>query len=71
MLSYDLSQFEEDLRVLDITLDSNQKQQFIMYYELLKEWNSFMNLTAITDYSQILKKHFVDSLSLVRGLDLL
>lgn len=71
MAMYDFSQFDKDLEEWGIVLDSGQKRQFIMYYELLKEWNTFMNLTAITDYDQVLKKHFVDSLSLVKGLDIL
>ena len=43
---------------------------FLQYYELLVEWNSFMNLTAITDYDEVIKKHFVDSLSLIKAIDL-
>ena len=36
------------------------------YYELLVEWNQVMNLTAITDFDEVLKKHFIDSLSLIK-----
>lgn len=67
---YDVNQFREDLSALDISLSDMQIQQFIAYYELLVEWNEFMNLTAITEYEEVLKKHFVDSLSLVKVCDL-
>lgn len=59
-------QFKEDLNELDIYLGENQFDQFMQYYEILIEWNSFMNLTAITDFNDVLKKHFIDSLSLVK-----
>ncbi|MCM1567982.1 MAG: 16S rRNA (guanine(527)-N(7))-methyltransferase RsmG [Roseburia sp.] len=44
--------------------------QFIRYYELLTDWNQRMNLTAITEYEDVMKKHFVDSVSLVKACDL-
>ena len=67
---YDVEQFKEDLFRLEISLSDAQIQQFITYYELLIKWNGFMNLTAITEYKEVLKKHFVDSLSLVKVCDL-
>ena len=68
---YDTSSFEKDLKELSITLEKRQMCQFLKYYELLVEWNSFMNLTGITEFSEVMKKHFVDSLSLVKCKDLL
>lgn len=65
----DLKQFRSDLETFHITLNEEQEQQFIKYYELLAEWNSFMNLTAITEFDEVLKKHFVDSLSLVKACE--
>ena len=41
----------------------------MMYYELLIEWNSFMNLTAITEFEEVCLKHFVDSVSLCKAID--
>lgn len=67
---YDVEQFKEDLSKFGISLSDTQIHQFITYYELLVEWNGFMNLTAITEYEEVLKKHFVDSLSLVKVCDL-
>lgn len=67
---YDISEFKFGLEELNIVLSEKQIEQFIDYYELLTEWNSFMNLTAITDFDQVIKKHFLDSLSLVKAYDL-
>ncbi|MDO5392751.1 MAG: 16S rRNA (guanine(527)-N(7))-methyltransferase RsmG [Eubacteriales bacterium] len=66
---YDLTQFRKDLSCFDIVLTEQMEEQFLQYYELLVEWNGFMNLTAITDYDEVMKKHFVDSLSLVKAYD--
>lgn len=65
-----LNQFISDLSKLSITLSDDQVEQFMKYYQLLVEWNSFMNLTAITDFDEVCKKHFVDSVSLVKAMDL-
>ncbi|WP_066713803.1 16S rRNA (guanine(527)-N(7))-methyltransferase RsmG [Clostridium sp. Marseille-P299] len=54
--------FLKGLEELNIHLSEYQLEQFEKYYELLIEWNSFMNLTAITDYEEVLVKHFLDSL---------
>ncbi|MGI6019350.1 MAG: 16S rRNA (guanine(527)-N(7))-methyltransferase RsmG [Marvinbryantia sp.] len=70
MNNYDMDQFCFDCESVNIILDKTQKEQFQRYYELLIEWNSFMNLTAITEYIEVLKKHFFDSLSIVKKIDL-
>ena len=58
----------KDLKEFGIDLSEKQTQEFYNYYELLVEWNSFMNLTAITEFDEVLKKHFTDSVSLIRAL---
>ena len=68
--NYCLDSFQKDLAELKISLDENQLCQFMSYYELLIEWNQVMNLTAITDFDEICKKHFIDSLSLVKAYDM-
>lgn len=65
-----ISQFRKDTEELGITLSEKQINQFIQYYEMLTEWNEVMNLTAITEFQDVLKKHFVDSLSLIKEVDL-
>ncbi len=62
--------FEENLNSLGIKLTEKQQNQFLRYYELLTEWNKVMNLTSITDYDEVCEKHFVDSLCIVKVLDL-
>ena len=59
-----------EVNKIGIELTDIQVEQFLKYYELLVEWNSFMNLTGITEYEEVVIKHFVDSLSLVKALDL-
>lgn len=54
---------------IGIELNDTQVQQFIKYYEILVEWNSFMNLTGITEYEEVIQKHFVDSLALCKAID--
>ena len=66
---YDLKQFYKDLGELHIVLTDSQVQQFLIYYEMLIEKNKVMNLTAITEFNEVLKKHFIDSLSLVKAYD--
>lgn len=70
MNQYNTSGFHQDLNSLGITLSESQTAQFLQYYEMLIEWNQVMNLTAITDYESVLKKHFVDSLSLIKAWDI-
>lgn len=66
MKKYDCSSFLKDLKEFHIEIDEKQLSQFLLYYELLTEWNSFMNLTAVTEFHEVIKKHFVDSVSLVK-----
>lgn len=63
-------QFDEKLKELNITLSETQQEQFYRYYELLVEWNKVMNLTGITEYEEVNEKHFIDSLSIVKVLDI-
>ena len=42
--------FKNNLNSIGVELTDRQYEQFDMYYNLLVEWNSFMNLTGITDY---------------------
>ena len=56
--------FKNNLNSIGVELTDRQYEQFDMYYKLLVEWNSFMNLTGITDYEEVLLKHYVDSLVL-------
>ena len=65
-MSYDLTKFKHGLEELNITLTNEQIEQFLQYYEMLVEKNKVMNLTGITEYEEVIQKHFLDSLSLIR-----
>lgn len=69
MNHYNTNQFKKDLKALNIELNDKQIEQFILYYEMLIEWNSFINLTAITEFDAVMKKHFIDSISLIKAFD--
>ena len=56
----------EGLEGLSLTLSEKKKEQFYQYYEMLIEWNKVMNLTAITELDEVVTKHFVDSLLLIK-----
>ena len=61
---------KEKLQQLNIQADAKMLDQFDQFYHLLVEWNKVMNLTGITDYEDVVEKHFVDSLSLVHAMDM-
>jgi 16S rRNA (guanine527-N7)-methyltransferase len=57
------SVFAEGLRHLGLSDQYNE--QFLLYRQELLDWNTRVNLTAITDPEEVLLKHFLDSLSLL------
>ena len=67
---YDMTVLEKGCENLGISLDENQKEQFIKFYEYLVEKNKVMNLTGITEFQEVLVKHFLDSLACVKAVDL-
>lgn len=66
--TYNTEQFEKDCKALGVTLSDEQIRQFLKYFEMLVEWNEVMNL-AITEPIEVMKKHFVDSISLCKAYD--
>ena len=58
------------MKLFGIELSDVQKDQFNRYYSLLIEWNDKINLTAITDKQEVIKKHFEDSLSISSVIDM-
>nr|WP_297766901.1 16S rRNA (guanine(527)-N(7))-methyltransferase RsmG [uncultured Butyrivibrio sp.] len=58
-----------DLNTFGVEISDKQLQQFNTYYELLVKWNEVMNLTAITDFEDVCKLHFVDSISACQFFD--
>lgn len=47
-----------------LSLSAAQSKSLLRYYEMLVEANKVMNLTAITDFEDVVRKHFADSLML-------
>lgn len=69
-MNYNVEYFLDELGKLNISLSEMQINQFIRFYELLIEKNNVMNLTAITEFDEVIDKHFLDSLNLFRLIDL-
>ncbi len=51
---------------LNLELTDNQVEQFAKYSDMLIETNKVMNLTSITDETEVVLKHFADSVSLLK-----
>lgn len=66
----DRNEFIHELEKLNIKITEKQLNQLEQYYNLLVEWNKFMNLTGITEKEQVYLKHFYDSLTLCKVIDL-
>ncbi len=58
---------KDGMKDISVDISDQQTEQFFQYYTKMIEWNQVMNLTAITDMQQVISKHFVDSLSLVKA----
>lgn len=62
--------FIQELKKLNIQLTEIQLLQLEIYYEMLVEYNKIMNLTGITEHDEVFLKHFYDSLTIVKIIDL-
>ncbi len=62
--------FLEELKLLGITPTTKQLSQLEKYYNLLVEWNNKVNLTRITSKEEVYLKHFYDSLTIKKIIDL-
>lgn len=60
--------FQNELAKLGVILTEKQSVQFERYYQKLIEVNQVMNLTAITEKEAVYRKHFLDSLEILRIL---
>lgn len=61
---------KKSLEKIGIEITDRQKEQFDAYHKLLEEWNKVMNLTGITEYEEVVEKHYIDSLSIVKVMDM-
>jgi len=62
--------FIKELNKLNVILTQTQLDQLNKYYELLIEYNKVMNLTGITEKNQVYLKHFYDSITLIKSINL-
>ncbi len=62
--------FLEELNKIGIDLTGREMISFNAYCDFLKEYNKHTNLTNITEDDQIFLKHFYDSLTIVKAIDL-
>ena len=69
-MEYNFDKFIEEAQKINIVFTKLQLEQFRMYFEMLVEKNKVMNLTGITEWDEVLEKHFLDSISLIRAIDL-
>ena len=63
-------EFFEELKKIGITLTNNQIDKLARFYQLLVTWNEKINLTTIIKEEEVYLKHFYDSLTLIKVIDL-
>ena len=66
----DYSRLIEYLKGYEVNVSDEQISRLDKYYEMLIETNKSLNLTAITEFEDVLVKHFIDSVSIIRDIDL-
>ena len=66
----DKEEFIKEVSNLGIEVSLDQLEKLDRYYDLLVEWNKKINLTAIVEKKKVYLKHFYDSLTLVKVIDL-
>lgn len=62
--------FKSELLKLGINITDYQLEQLSIYANFLIEYNNHTNLTAITNLNEIYLKHFYDSITIVKAIDL-
>ena len=65
-----IKEFIEETEKLGIELTDVQLQKLEKFYELLISWNEKINLTRITKKEDVYLKHFYDSLTLCKVINL-
>jgi len=64
------NRFIEELKLINVELTQIQLDQLNKYYELLVEYNKIMNLTKIIEKEEVYLKHFYDSLTISKIVNL-
>ena len=63
--------FIEELKKINIDINYDQLNKLETYYKFLVEYNKKVNLTRIVDKDEVYLKHFYDSLTLIKSIDLM
>ena len=61
--------FEEKEKENNVKISEEKIEKFYKYMKSLIEWNEKINLTAITDEKEIIEKHFIDSLTILKYIE--
>lgn len=69
-MKYDFTKFRNSMNSIGIELTDSQLNAFETYYDMLIDRNKVMNLTAITEFDEVMDKHFFDSVYLFRSIEL-
>lgn len=69
-MKYDFTKFRNSMNSIGIELTNSQLNAFETYYDMLIDRNKVMNLTAITEFDEVMDKHFLDSIYLFRSIKL-
>lgn len=69
-MNYNFDHFVSEAEKFDVILNIRQLEQFETYYEMLMKKNQVMNLTAITEFDEVVEKHFLDSIALAQVVQL-
>lgn len=69
-MKYDFTKFHNSMNSIGIELTNSQLNAFETYYDMLIDRNKVMNLTAITEFDEVMDKHFLDSVYLFRSIEL-
>lgn len=64
------NEFKNELAKINIVLTEIQIKQLELYYNLLIEYNKVMNLTGITEHDEVYLKHYYDSLTICKIIDI-
>lgn len=69
-MKYNFTKFRNSMNSIGIELTNSQLNAFETYYDMLIDRNKVMNLTAITEFDEVMDKHFLDSVYLFRSIKL-
>lgn len=70
MVKMNKEEFIKHISELEINYDEEKLKKLEIYYKYLVEYNTHTNLTSITDEKEVYLKHFYDSLTITKVINL-